>query len=141
MNSYVLRIGLVAALALSANGSAQAQIAPNDTGAGERRGAEALSQSGEVGTITLFRRGPNATLVVLDVEQAPNHPQPASLQRARGCDRIQPQVAFRLNNVVHGHSATVVPASEARLLSGNYSALVHGFAAGRTSYVTCGHLY
>jgi hypothetical protein len=141
MTARILRIIFAAALAISWAGGASAQITPGDTGAGERRGIESLNQSGEVGTVTLFHRGPSSTLVVLDVQQAPDHPQIAALQRAKDCSRIQPQIAFKLNNVVHGHSATVVAASEDRLLSGNYAAIVRSSVTTPAFYVNCGHLY
>ena len=102
---------------------------------------EEIGQSGQVGAVTLFNRGPNATLVVLNVQQPPPHPQPAALQRAHGCERIDPQIAYRLNPVVDGRSSTIVPVSQDRLLSGNYSAIVHANLANPTWYVSCGHLY
>ncbi|HXP92956.1 MAG TPA: hypothetical protein VN905_05760 [Candidatus Binatia bacterium] len=141
MNAYFSKITLAAALVAGSVGLAQAQMAPNDMGTGAQRGATALRQSGEVGTVTLFDRGPNATLVVLNVQQAPNHPQPAALQRAQSCRQIEPQVAFPLNDVVGGHSSTIVNVSKDRLLSGNYAAIVHANHADPTWYVNCGHLY
>jgi hypothetical protein len=141
MNAHFSKIILTATFVAGCVGLAQAQIAPNDTGAGKERGVQSMNNSGEVGTVTLFARGPNSTLVVLHVQQSPDHPQPAALQRAHGCGRIESQMTYKLNDVVSGHSATVVPASEDRLLSGNYSAVVHANRAEPTRYVNCGHLY
>lgn len=140
---------LIAAIILLLGSAAvvRAQSFPGDNGAGTRLGMQQMRQSGEVGSVTLFRRGPNATLVVLDVQSVPGTPQPASIQRNQGCDGspIDPRPAFKLHDLVKagpsGHSATVVNASEDKLLSGNYSTIVHANRADPTWYVSCGHLY
>jgi len=137
-------VALAAAIALWATGApaAQAQGYPDDVGAGIRRGAQQVNKSGENGSITLFDRGPEGTLVVVRLDSQPHRPQPASLNRAHGCgDIIDAPLAFRLNDVVDGRSRTLVPISQERLLSGNYSAVIAaGYGAPRL-LVVCGHLY
>ena len=99
---------------------AAAQIAPGDTGAGTQLGMAAENNSGEVGTITLFARGPSSTLVVIRLEsEPPGRPQPARLHRGHACSRIDPKPAYGLAPVVEGVSKTIVTAPETKLLSGN----------------------
>lgn len=106
-----------------------AQISPNDTGAGVRRGMQDMNVSGQVGSVTLYRRnGGSGTLVVIDVQgQRPGHIESASIQRGKSCSEsdIDNTPVWKLNDVSHGRSATVVNASEDRLLSGNYVVIVH----------------
>jgi hypothetical protein len=132
-----------------------AQIAPSDTGAGVRRGMQDMNVSGQVGSVTLYRRnGGSGTLVVIDVQgQRPGHIESATIQRGKSCSAsdIDNNPVWKLNDVSEGRSATVVPASEDRLLSGNYVVIVHagnvtttGSAmASRASWQPslCGHLY
>jgi hypothetical protein len=139
--NVISKVALAAALALGCAGTALAQMAPDDTGAGEKRGIEELNQSGEVGTVTLFGHGPKQTMVVLNVQQAPPHPQPAAIQRARSCNQIQPQIAWPLHDLVAGHSVTIVNASLDRLLSGNYATVVRTSRSAGAAYLNCGHLY
>lgn len=141
MSIRIVRSILAFALALGATGLALAQMPPGDQGLGVKLGIEQQSNSGEVGEVTLFRHGPRQTLVVINIQGAPHHPQPAHIHRGRSCDALDPVPAYPLNNVVNGHSSTLVNASIDRLLSGNYSVNVHESAANLRHYVACGHLY
>jgi hypothetical protein len=119
--------------------AASAQIAPSDTGVGAERGMEQLNTSGEVGTVTLLHRGPNASIVMLNVKSVP-HAQMVAIHRAKSCDAIDPGVAYNLGTVSSGgRSSAVVNVPVERLLSGNYSVIVQGTNGGQ--YVSCGHLY
>jgi hypothetical protein len=126
-----------------AGGSVQAQISPDDSGAGIRVGMLEESNSGQVGDVTLFKRG-NSTLVVLDIKGEPaGHREPAHVHRGHSvtCEDINPKPAFGLADVVNGHSRTLVKYSEDSLLSGNYTVNVHISASNLAHYVSCGHLY
>jgi hypothetical protein len=121
-----------------------AQVVPGDSGAGQERGMQEMNTSGQVGTVTLFSRGEKAA-VVLDIKsEPPGRHQPAHIHRGKACDAsIDPNPAYELHDVVGGRSVTLVPAPEAKLLSGNYVVLVHASSSmeGMHHYVSCGQLY
>jgi hypothetical protein len=140
MSTHIVRSILALAISLGCTVFATAQV-PGDQGLGTRLGIEQQNNSGEVGEVTLFSRGPNRTLVVLNIQGAPHYPQPAHVHRGTDCDRLDPVPAYPLNNVVNGHSSTIINASMNRLLSGNYSVNVHHSTANLRRYVACGHLH
>ncbi len=121
-------------------GTASAQIDPGDAGLGTKLGLQSQNNSGEVGTVTLFKRGAS-TLVVLALQSAPAGAQPAHIHRGKSCSTLDPVPAFPLANVVNGRSKTIVHASESKLLSGNYVVNVHQSLANAKRYVACGELY
>ena len=130
---------LLGALALAS--PAFSQLSPDDTGAGTQLGMSEQNNSGEAGTVTLFRRGPN-TLVVLNVVSEPEgRQQPAHIHRGHECDSIDPKPAYGLAPVINGVSKTLVHASKDRLLSGNYVVNVHASAENLAHYVSCGELH
>ena len=141
IRSLALGLSMAAALAFGASG-ALAQIAPDDSGAGTKRGIQELNNSGQVGTVTLFRHGDNKTLVVIELHSVPaGRREPAHIHRGQSCDNIDPKPAFGLAPVVNGISRTIVEYPEDKLLSGNYSVNVHASDTQLSHYVACGHLY
>lgn len=140
MSTRIIRSALALALVLTGMGVATAQMAPGDSGLGVRLGIRQQNNSGEVGDVTLFARGANKTLVVLNIQGAPPFPQPAHIHRGT-CDHLNPAPAYPLNNVVNGRSVTMVNVSESRLLSGNYSVNVHRSTSNIALYVACGELH
>lgn len=138
-------IALGAALAgvLGMTGAAIAQVDPNDPlGLGVKRGISQQNNSGETGSVTLFKRGEKTTLVVVNLsEEAQGRSQPAHIHRGHACDSLDPKPAFGLAPVVNGVSRTLVKVPESRLLSGNYVVNVHSSAQNMTRYVACGELY
>lgn len=121
---------------------ASAQIDPDDTGSGTKLGMSEQNNSGQPGTVTLFRRGASSTLVVINLtNQSHGHVEPAHIHRGKDCDEIDPRPAYGLAPVIDGVSRTLVKASEARLLSGNYVVNVHASAQSIAHYVSCGELY
>jgi hypothetical protein len=140
IRTLTLALALAASAGLAGSG-AQAQIAPDDTGAGTKRGIQEVNNSGQVGTVTLFRRG-ESTLVVIELHSVPaGHREPAHIHRGRDCDNLDPKPAFGLAPVVNGTSRTIVQYPEDKLLSGNYSVNVHASDKDLSHYVACGHLY
>jgi hypothetical protein len=138
-----IALGLMLTGALCFGGGVQAQITPGDSGAGIELGMLEESNSGQVGSVTLFPRG-NSTLVVLDIKGVPaGHREPAHIHRGQSitCEDINPKPALGLADVVNGHSRTLVQAPISKLLSGNYSVNVHISASNLAHYVSCGHLY
>jgi len=122
--------------------AATAQIDPDDTGAGTKLGMAEQNNSGEAGTVTLFRHGEAGTLLVIHLEsEPPGRPQPAHIHRGHSCDTLDPKPAFGLAPVVNGYSRTIVAAPESKLLSGNYVVNVHWSPQHIEHYVSCGELY
>ena len=135
-------MALAAALGIVALASpAFSQIAPDDSGTGTKLGLSELNNSGEAGTVTLFRRG-ESTLVILNIVSEPEgRQQPAHIHRGHECDSIDPKPAYGLAPVINGVSKTLVHAPEDKLLSGNYVVNVHASSAHIQQYVSCGELH
>jgi hypothetical protein len=122
--------------------AAGAQIAPDDSGTGTKLGVSQQNNSGEVGEVTLFHRGPGSTLVELHLSSEPEgRQQPAHIHRGHECASLDPKPAYGLAPVVNGWSKTLVQASEDKLLSGNYVVNVHASAQKLGYYVACGELH
>ncbi len=138
--SIALGAALVGVLGMTS--AAIAQIDPSDQGLGTERGIAQQNNSGETGTVTLFKRGDHSTLVVVSLaQQPPGRSQPAHIHRGHTCDSLDPKPAFGLAPVVNGVSRTLVKVSDTRLLSGNYVVNVHSSAQNMGRYVACGELY
>ncbi len=119
---------------------------PSDNGDGIRRLLSQQNNSGELGSVTLFRMPNNKTRVVLNLKGAkPGTMQPAHIHRGRDCSNLDPKPAFPLTTVMTsesgGSSTTIVNAPIAKLLSGNYSVNVHASTTNIARYVSCGNLY
>lgn len=137
------RTFLALAFALGCTTFAAAQMPPGDPGLGNKLGIQNMNNSGEAGEVTLFgRNGGRSTLVVVNVQGSPHRPQPVGVHRARTCDSAAPASVYHLNNLVNGHSATLLTnVPILKLLSGNYSVMVGSQMSNPTHYVACGHLY
>jgi hypothetical protein len=143
----MLRPSLIAIATTAAiAGPALAQVAPDDSGTGTKLGMRELNNSGQTGTVTLFARG-NQTLVLLKITSAMGRTEAAHIHRGHtadgqpnSCDNLDPTPAYVLHPVVNGRSATLVTASEEKLLSGNYVINVHS-QNDLAHYVSCGELY
>jgi len=128
--------------ALARTTPAVAQIDPDDTGLGTKLGMQQQHNSGEVGTVTLYRRGSASTLVVLQIaSEPPGRSQPAHIHRGRSCEASEPKPAYGLAPAINGVSRTLVEAPEAKLLSGNYVVKVDASSGLPGRYVSCGELY
>jgi hypothetical protein len=140
IRTTAIAAALVAAIALGR--PALSQISPTDTGAGTKLGMSQQNNSGETGTVTLFRRGPSKTLVVLNIQsEPPGRQQPAHIHRGKECSAIDPKPAYGLAPVINGVSKTIVDAPKDKLLSGNYVVNVHASSQNIGHYVSCGELY
>lgn len=130
---------LVAALLCSA--PAHAQSYPGDAGRGYQLGIQSVNNSGEVGTVTLFNRGPK-TLVAVNINGAPGKAQSVRIYRGHACDSdIAEKPEYYLNDVRAGSSISTVQISYDRLLSGNYNVLVFSSNQAGARAAACGHLY
>jgi Cu/Zn superoxide dismutase len=129
---------LVAALLTTA--AAAAQPYPGDTGTGEERGIEQLNNSGQVGTATLFRRGPS-TRVVVELHGTPGGAQSVRIYRGPSCDDLAGKPQYFLTDMRAGRSVSTVSAPEEKLLSGNYNVVVFSSNQAGARSTACGHLY
>lgn len=133
-------LALVAALLATTVASAQSY--PDDPGVGVERGVEQVNNSGQVGTVTLFRRGP-ATRVVIDLKGTdPARVQSVRIYRGTSCEDLDPgRPAYFLTDMKNGGSVSTVNAPEAKLLSGNYNVIVFSSNLAGAQATACGHLY
>jgi hypothetical protein len=130
---------LVAALLTTVAASAQI---PGDPGVGEQRGIEQVNNSGQVGTVTLFNRGANTSLVLELHGTIPGRVQSVRVYRGPSCDDIGTTgPAYFLNDMKNGFSRSSVKAPEEKLLSGNYNVVVFSSNAAGARATACGHLY
>jgi hypothetical protein len=121
--------------------AASAQSYPGDLGLGIQRGMEQQTNSGQVGTVTLFQRGPN-TAVVVDVHGAPpGRVEPVRIYRGQDCGQLASLPVYVLADMRGGRSRSIVRANQEKLLSGNYNVGVFSSSAPGARPVSCGHLY
>ena len=134
---------LIAALAaaLLTTAGALAQPVPGDPGAGEQRGIEQLNNSGQVGTITLFRRGASTRAVVELHGTEAGRAQSVRIYRGPSCDDLAPKPQYFLTDMRTGRSVSTVNAPEEKLLSGNYNVVVFSSNTAGARSTACGHLY
>lgn len=129
------------AFALTLGGVASAQIDPDDAATGTKLGVQQLNNSGQIGSVTLYRRG-SKTLVRVAVEGAPaGRVQAVAIHRGRDCETMAPSPAYVLGPLKNGRGSALVNAHEDTLLSGNYSVMIYGGTQASARSVACGHLY
>jgi len=127
-------------LAIAMIAPAAAQMAPNDAGHGIERGLTAMNSSAQVGTLNVSR-GTGNPVIVLNVHGAPaGHPETATISRGSDCRMADHSAGTVLGQVVNGHLRATSPLPFDRLMSGNYSVVVHNNTATSRA-VLCGHLY
>lgn len=129
------------AAALITTAVASAQSYPGDAGLGTQRGIEQVNGSGQVGTVTLFRRGANTRVVVEMHGTSPGRIQSTRLYRGAACDSLSASPAYVLADMHGGTSQTTLHADEGKLLSGNYNVVVFSNNKAGSATTACGHLY
>ena len=130
---------LVAALLTGAVASAQSY--PGDPGAGTERGIQELNNSGQVGTVTLFRRDPNTRVVVVLHGVPDGRVESVRVYRGPSCDDLVTTPAYFLTDLKNGLSASLLKAPEPKLLSGNYNVVFFSSTLPGARATACGHLY
>jgi hypothetical protein len=95
--------------------------------------------SNETGTVTLGPSGTGKTAVSIDITGAPAEPQPAHIHKGT-CANLDPAPAYPLNNVVNGHSKTVVNVPLASLTAGGFAVYLHQSLTDIKDYVACSDL-
>ncbi len=136
-------LALVLALGLGGAANAQTNASdPIDTDSGFELGIAQQNNSGEIGTVTLYKSHSGArTLVVISMHGTPaGIAQPAHIHRGT-CDNLNPVPTWPLHNVVNGQSRTWLDVPREKILSGNYSVNVHRSTTNLKLYVACGHLF
>lgn len=116
---------------------------PSGPGSGLKRGLEQVNTSGQVGEITLFASG-STTRVAVGIVGANGRTETDGIFRGSTCASVvRGSAAYGLKKLNRaGFSHSLLHASEANLLSGQFS--VYVFAAGTGRHrrpVACGHLY
>jgi hypothetical protein len=139
--AFMKRIVAALAAVLITTAAAHAQSYPDDPGAGEERGVEQVNNSGQVGTVTLFRRTPNTSVIVRLHGTSPGRVQSVRFYRGPSCDDLAGQPGYFLNDMKNGVSVSTVKALEDKLLSGNYNVVVFSSNAPGARATACGHLY
>jgi hypothetical protein len=136
------RFAAALALALLTTTVASAQSYPDDPGLGTERGIEQVNNSGQVGTVTLYRRG-TATSFVVDLKGTdPARVQSVRIYRGKSCDEFDPGgPVYFLTDMRNGRSVSSVKAPEDKLLSGNYNLVVFSSNVKDARATACGHLY
>jgi hypothetical protein len=100
---------------------------------------ETLNASGVTGTVRLVEIGTNQTRVEVRVQPGANPDMPAHIHPG-GCDDLQPQPKYPLQNVVSGSSTTVVPASLTELMAGDLAVNLHRSNDDLATYTACADL-
>jgi hypothetical protein len=135
------RLAATLAAALLTTTAAYAQSYPGDPGVGEQRGMEQVNNSGEVGTVTLFRRAPNTRMVV-ELKGTPlGRVQSVRIYRGTSCDDLAAKPQYFLSDMRNGGSVSTVKAPVEKLLSGNYNVVVFSSNTPGARATSCGHLY
>ncbi|HEY0382566.1 MAG TPA: hypothetical protein VGC72_10235 [Candidatus Elarobacter sp.] len=136
------RTAAALAIALLTTAVASAQSYPDDPGVGVERGVEQVNNSGQVGTVTLLRRGAG-TRVIVDLKGTiPGRVQSVRIYRGQSCEDFTPGgPAYFLNDMKNGSSSSIVKLPEEKLLSGNYNVVVFSANQAGTGATACGHLY
>ena len=134
------RTAAVVAFVLAACAAARAQSSPGDPGAGTERGVQQVNNSGQVGTVTIYR-GAATTRVALDLKGTDGRAQSVRLYRGPSCDDLAARPTYVLADAKNGTSRSILAATTVTLLSGNYNIVVfsNNHAGARTT--ACGHLY
>ena len=119
-----------------------AQIGPDDPlGRGTQRGIQQMNASGQVGTITLFRRDPK-TMVAIEMEGVSSGAvETVEIVRSKSCENpAGMEHAYALTDLHDRRSRTLVDVPAAKLLSGNYSVVLRS-KADPGHLFACGHLF
>ena len=98
-----------------------------------------LNSSGVTGSVTLTAVDPRRTRVEIRVDPA-GHPDMPSHIHPGTCANLVPQPKYPLQNVVDGHSTTVIPAAFDDLLKGDLAVNIHRSNEDLKTYTACAEL-
>jgi len=96
----------------------------------------AQNDSGITGTATFVEQS-GKTTVTVDLIGASTDVEHPSHIHVGTCDNLDPAPTYPLNNIIDGHSETVIDATLATLLASPFAVNVHKSAEEITTYVAC----
>jgi hypothetical protein len=135
--AIVVLAGLVAWVVMSSHHQTMMMTMPSATPVPVTVQLSAQNNSGESGTATLMAMG-NQTKVIVKLTGAPmDIAQPAHIHKGT-CANLDPNPTYPLTDIKGGASETVVDASLASLMTGNFSINVHKSMQEISTYVACG---
>ena len=118
-----------------------AQQSPKDLGLGTKRGIQQMQSSGQVGTVTLFRRGSHVFVDIRMHGVPGGKVERVGIYRIADCDHpIGQPASYLLHDLIDAQSATSIDAALATLLSGNYSVVISSREKPQHTFA-CGHLF
>jgi len=100
---------------------------------------ETLNDSGVTGSALLTDQGDGTTQVVVDVEPSGHPDMPVHIHPGT-CADLVPQPRYPLQNVIDGHSETIVPAPLAELFAGGLALNLHASNEDLGTYTACADL-
>ena len=98
-----------------------------------------LNDSGVTGSVTLTALDARRTQVEIRVDPA-GHPDMPSHIHPGTCTSLVPQPKYPLQNVMAGHSVTIVTAAFADLLKGGLAVNIHRSNQDLATYTACAEL-
>jgi hypothetical protein len=127
---FVLALGAIAALSVTAAGAATTQVSID---------MKALNGSNETGTATLTQQD-DGVKVVVTLKNAPAAAQPTHIHKGT-CAKINAAPEYPLTSVTNGTSTTVVKGVNlSDLLASDYAINVHKSNDDLATYVSCGDI-
>jgi hypothetical protein len=100
-----------------------------------------VNNSGQVGTVTLFRRDPGTRIQIALHGVTDGRVESVRIYRGSSCDDLKPRPTYFLADLKNGVSRSSVGLTQDRLLSGNYNVVVFSNNHAGAQTVACGHLY
>ena len=100
---------------------------------------ETLNDSGVTGSAVLTDLGDETTRVEVDVDPAGHPDMPAHIHPGT-CENLVSQPTYPLQNVIDGHSETVVEASLDELFAGDLALNLHNSSQDFATYTACADL-
>ncbi|MCO5176434.1 MAG: LPXTG cell wall anchor domain-containing protein [Thermomicrobiales bacterium] len=97
------------------------------------------NDSGITGTATFVEQAGKTTVTVDLIGSATDVEQPSHIHVGT-CDNLDPLPTYPLNNIVDGHSETVVDVTIATLLASPFAVNVHKSAEEIDTYVACAEI-
>jgi hypothetical protein len=114
---------------------ALAQLAPDQIPVGVVRGIQAETTSGQVGEVAVRTND-----IRIDMKGTSGKPETVTIERSFACSAQPGATVAVLGQLSNGNLVAPIPLPNGRLLSGNYSVVVHNNTAA-SAPVACGHLY
>jgi hypothetical protein len=129
------KLALLAALLAGTASPVLAQLSPDQIPAGVVRGIQEETTSGQVGEVAI-----DANTIRVDMKGTSGKPETVTIDREFACSAQPGNTVAVLGRLSAGNLVATAPFGNDRLLSGNYSVVVHNNTPD-SARVACGHLY